>query len=49
MKLNELHSKILELWEIVKEIPEDCKGSSEEAHKKRSAYMHIRSTIHQLI
>lgn len=47
--MNELYNKILELWNIVKEIPEECKGDSEEARKNRSAYMHIRTTIHQLI
>lgn len=47
--MNEIYNKILELWDTVKEIPEECKGNSEEARKNRSAYMYIRSTIHQLI
>ena len=47
--MNEIYHKILELWNIVKEMPEECKGNSEEAHKNRGAYMYIRSTIHQLI
>lgn len=47
--MNEIYNKILELWNMIKEIPEECKGNSEEAHKNRSAWMHVRSIIHQLI
>ena len=46
---NEVQSKLFELWNLVKEIPEDCKGPSEEAYKNRRIWMHIRTTIHSLI
>lgn len=45
----ELYNKILELWNMVKEVPEECKGNSEEAYRNRRAWMHVRSTIYQLI
>lgn len=44
--MEEMHNKILELWNVVKEVP---KGNSEEAYRNRRAWMHVRSTIHQLI
>lgn len=47
--MNEIYNKILELWNMLKEVPEECKGNSEEAYKYRRAWMHVRSTIHQLI
>lgn len=47
--MNEMYNKILELWNMLKEVPEECKGNSEEASKNRRAWMHVRSTIHQLI
>ena len=53
MKTKELQdtvqTKILELWELVKEIPEDCKGPSEEAHKNRCTWMKMLTTIHSLL
>ena len=47
--MNEIYNKILELWNIVKEVPEEYKGNSEEACRNRRAWMHVRSTIYQLI
>lgn len=44
-----IYNKILELWNLVKEVPQECKGNSEEASKNRRTWMHIRSTIHQLL
>ena len=45
----EVQSKVLDLWNLVKEVPEDCKGSSEEAYKNRRIWMKLRTTIHNLI
>lgn len=45
----EVYQKLLELWELLKVVPEDCKGTSPEAYKNRREWMHIRTTIHQLI
>lgn len=45
----EVYQKLLELWELIKVVPENCKGTSPEASKNRREWMHIRTTIHQLI
>ena len=46
---DKVQTKLFELWELVKEVPEDCKGPSEEAYKNRRTWMKMRTTIHNLI
>ena len=47
--MEEMYAKILELWNVVKKVPEECKGNSKEASKNRRAWMYVRSTIYPLI
>lgn len=47
--MEEIHEKILELWNLLQNIPPECKGDSIEATKNRRAYMHVRYVIHQLV
>lgn len=47
--MNEIENKLLELWELLKKIPNECKGENLDAHNNRVRFLHIRSTIHLLI
>ena len=47
--MNEIYDKLFELWELLKDVPQECKGDSPETSKNRREWLHIRSTVHQLI
>ena len=47
--MEEIYSKLHELYELLKEIPEDCKGNSNDAHCNRRKYIAVKIRIHELI
>ena len=47
--MNEIEKKLLELWELLKEVPQECKGMEPSAYENRRRWMKIRSTVHELI
>ena len=49
MDYEKIKVKLLELQEMLSEIPQDCKGDSEDACVNRRKYMAIKSIIRDLI
>lgn len=45
--MNEIELKLLELEELLKTIPNECKGESNSMNRRK--YMKIKFTIHNLI
>lgn len=49
MDYEKIKLHLLEIQEMMKEIPQDCKGSSEEACVRRRKYMGVKSMVRDLI
>lgn len=49
MDYEEIKIKLLEIEEMLHEIPEDCKGNSEDARYNRRKYVAVKSMIRDLI
>lgn len=49
MDYEKIKKKLLEIQEMMKEIPQDCKGNSEDARVRRRKYMGVKSMIRDLI
>ena len=47
--MKEIELKLLELEELLKTIPAECKGVSNDAHLNRMRYMKVKSTIGDLL
>ena len=47
--MKEIELKLLELEELLKTIPLECKGVSNDAHFNRMRYMKVKSTIGDLL
>ena len=47
--MKEIELKLLELEELLKTIPAECKGASNDAHFNRMRYMKVKSTIRELL
>ena len=46
-ELKQIENKLLELWDLLQTIPEDCKGAENSANRHR--FLKIRKSIHILI
>lgn len=46
---NEIKTKLLEIQELMSEIPQDCKGTSKDAHNNRIKYMRVKSMVKGLL
>lgn len=49
MDYEQIKTKLLEIQEMMSEIPQDCKGNSESARCNREKYMAVKSMIRDLI
>ena len=49
MDYEKIKTKLLEIQEIMSEIPQDCKGNSEDARYNRRKYIALKSKIMDLI
>ena len=49
MDYEKIKTKLLEIQEMISEIPQDCKGNSKDAHYNRRKYIAIKSMIRDLI
>ena len=49
MTYEKIKSKILEVQKMMSEIPQECKGNSEEARCNRRKYIAIKSMVSNLI
>ena len=49
MDYEKIKTKLLEIQEMMSEIPQDCKGNSEDAHINRHKYMAIKLKINDLL
>ena len=49
MDYEKIKEKLLEIEEIMSEIPQDCKGNSEDARCNRRKYIAVKSIIRDLI
>lgn len=49
MNYEKIKLHLLEIQEMMKEIPEDCKGPSNEARDNRRKYVSVKSMIRDLI
>lgn len=49
MDYEKIKEKLLEIQEMMSEIPQDCKGNSEDARLNRRKYMAVKSMIRDLI
>lgn len=49
MVYEKIKEKLLEIQEMMSEIPQDCKGNSEDARCNRRKYMAIKSMVSDLI
>lgn len=49
MDYEKIKTKLLEIQEIMSEIPQDCKGNSEDARCNREKYMAVKSMVRDLI
>ncbi len=47
--MKEIELKLLELGELLKTIPMECKGASNDAHINRMRYMKVKSVIGDLL
>ena len=48
-KKKKIKNKLLEIREMTSEIPQDCLGNSEEAHRNRVKYLAVRSKVQELL
>jgi len=49
MDYEKIKEKLLEIQEMMSEIPQDCKGNSEDARCNRRKYMAVKSMVMDLI
>ena len=49
MDYEKIKTKLLEIQEMMSEIPQDCKGNSEDARCNRRKYIAIKSMVRVLI
>ncbi len=49
MDYEKIKSKLLEIQEMLHEIPYDCKGMSDTAHDNRIKYLKVKKGIYNLI
>ena len=49
MDYGKIKTKLLEIQEMMSEIPQDCKGNSENARCNRRKYIAVKSMIRDLI
>ena len=49
MDYEKIKTKLLEIQEMMSEIPQDCKGNSENASCNRRKYMAVKSMVRDLI
>ena len=49
MDYEKIKEKLLEIKEMMLEIPQDCKGNSEDARCNRRKYIAVKSMIRDLI
>lgn len=49
MDYEKIKLHLLEIQEMLKEIPQDCKGNSEDARVNRRKYMSVKSMVRDLI
>lgn len=49
MDYENIKTKLLEMQEMMSEIPQDCKGDSEDARCNRRKYIAVKSMIRDLI
>lgn len=49
MTYEEIKIKLLEIQEMMSEIPQDCKGDSEDARCNRRKYIAVKSMVRDLI
>lgn len=49
MDYKKIKEKLLEIQEMLHEIPEDCKGMTDIAHDNRLKYLKVKRSIYNLI
>ncbi len=49
MDYENIKIKLLEIQEMMSEIPQDCKGNSEDARCNRRKYISVKSMVRDLI
>ena len=49
MDYGKIKEKLLEIQEMMSEIPQDCKGNSEDARINRRKYIAVKSKVRDLI
>ena len=49
MDYAKIKEKLLEIQEMMSEIPQDCKGNSANAHYNRMKYIAVKSRVSNLI
>ena len=49
MDYEKIKEKLLEIQEMMSEIPQDCKGNSEDARINRRKYITVKSKVRDLI
>ena len=49
MDYEKIKTKLIEIQEMMSEIPQDCKGNSEKTRVNRHKYMDIKSKINDLL
>ena len=49
MDYEKIKEKLLEIQEMMSEIPQDCKGNSEDARINRRKYIAVKSKVRDLI
>ena len=47
--MKEIEKKLLEIWELLGKIPDECKGPDRTATENRHRFLDIRSAIRKLI
>ena len=49
MNYDKIKEKLIEIQKMMSEIPQECKGMSEDAKKERRRYMAIKSMIADIL
>ena len=49
MDYEKIRIKLLEIQEMMSEIPQDCKGNSENARVNRHKYIAVKARIHDIL
>lgn len=49
MDYEKIKTKLLEIQEMMSEIPQDCKGMTDIAHDNRLKYLKVKRSIYNLI